>query len=61
MKQFYSMYLGYNDQNWLVHFLILQQSNRGLLTAMAFYECYESMAVRIKKTPTGPLFADKVA
>ena len=41
------MYLGYKEQNCIVYFLNMQQTNKGELTVMASYGCYEAMAVRI--------------
>ena len=44
--QFYSMYSGFKEQNCMVHYLVMQQTNRFLLTAVASYVCFEAMAVR---------------
>ena len=43
LKWFYSMFLGYKEQNCMDHFLIIQQTNRGLFTAMTLHDCYEAM------------------
>ena len=42
-KRFYLMYLGNKEQNCIIHFLIMQQTNRGLLTTRALNDCYEAM------------------
>ena len=42
---FYLMYLGYKESNCMIHFLIIQQTNRGLLTAIASDDLFEAMAV----------------
>ena len=39
------MYLGYKDENCMIHFLIMQQTYRGLLTAIASDDLFKAMAV----------------
>ena len=40
------MYLGYKEQNCTINFLIMQRTNRGLLTTVALNDPYEAMVVR---------------
>ena len=42
-QPFYSMYLGYKEKNCIINFLIMQHTNRGLLNAMAFNDCFEAV------------------
>ena len=46
LKQFYSIYLGYKEQNCIINFLIMKQTNRVLLTTVVLNDCYEAMVVR---------------
>ena len=43
--QFYLMYVGFQEQN-CINFLVIQQTNMVLLTAMASYDCFEAIALR---------------
>ena len=39
------MYLGYKEQNCIIHYIIIQQTNKGLLTTVDLNDCYEAMVV----------------
>ena len=45
LKQFQSTYQGYQEQNCIIYFLVMQQTDRVLLTVMALYNRYEAMEV----------------
>ena len=39
------MYYRYKEQNCIIYFLVMQQLDKVLLTAMALYDWYEAMEV----------------
>ena len=45
LKLFYSMHFTFEEQNCIIHFIIMEQSKRDLLTAMALYKAHEAMEV----------------
>ena len=45
LKQFYLMYLGCKEKKCIIHFLIMQQTNKSLLTEVALPDCHEALVV----------------
>ena len=39
------MHLEYKEQNCFIHLLMMQHTNRGLITAVDLPDCYEAMVV----------------